>query len=90
MRDSTSEWLRPLKERAEHELLPEDVFNLMLQATMPAVEAEDSNFVQWAMEKIPDAGRKMRMIDWIEFGQLLRKKLEWWDYADSPSEDEAQ
>jgi hypothetical protein len=39
------------------------------------------------MEKIPDAGRRMRMIDWIEFGQLLRKKLEWWDYADSPSED---
>jgi len=32
----------------------------------------------------------MRMIDWIEFGQLLRKKLEWWDYADSPSEDETQ
>jgi DNA-binding CsgD family transcriptional regulator len=28
MRDSTAEWLRPLKERAEHELPPEDVFNL--------------------------------------------------------------
>jgi len=55
---SPAEWLRPLKERAEHEPLPEDVFKLMLQATMPAVEVEDSNFVQWAMEKIPDAGRK--------------------------------
>ena len=88
MRYSTAEWLRPLKERAEHELLPEDVFNLMLQATMPAVEVEDSNFVRCVMEEIPDAGRKMRMIDWIEFGQLLRKKLEWWDYAESPSEDE--
>jgi hypothetical protein len=62
----------------------------MLQATMPAVEASDSNFVKWAMREIPDAGRMMRAIDWIEFGQLLRQKLEWWDYADSPSEDETK
>jgi hypothetical protein len=90
MRESTGEWLRPLQERAERDLPPGVMVALLRQATIPAVEAEDSNFVKWAMENIPDARRRMRRIDWIEFGRLLRKKLEWWDYADSPSEDETQ
>jgi hypothetical protein len=89
MRTSTAEWLRPLTERAKRELPPDVIEALLLQATMPADEAEDSDFVKLAMkEKKP--GTDIRTVDWIEFGQLLRKKLEWWDYADSPSEDETK
>ena len=90
MRESTAEWLRPLQERADREL-PRDVIGaLLLQVMIPTDEGEDSDFVKWAMKNIPDAGIGMRAIDWLSFGRLLRQKLEWWDYPDSPSEDETK
>jgi hypothetical protein len=89
MRTSTAEWLRPLKEKAERELPLDVIEALLMQATMPADEAEDSDFVKWAMKK-KKPGTDIRTIDWIEFGQLLRKKLERWEYPQFPSEDETQ
>jgi hypothetical protein len=82
MREKTAEWLNPMLDEAEkREMRFAELQELMMQATFPASEA-CTPFAN-ALAKEEDL-RDVRTIDWIEFGRLLRKKLRWHDYPESP------
>ena len=83
MRESTSAWLEPML--LEAELREVDVAPLMHQATMPGAEA-DSTAVSAIASYAPE-GARVRGVDWIRFGALLRDALGWKDYPEFPSEE---
>ena len=84
MKDSTGKWLEPLISEAD--LRDIELRDFMLQATMPAAEA-DNPMLNRLAEHAP-SGTDVRGIDWIRFGQLLAARLGWDDYPQEPPSDE--
>lgn len=97
MREETAEWLNPMLDEWSRRNHADDghpaggdrgelVRQLMLAATMPAVEA-GTPIMDWRAA-LPDGGNGARAMDWVRFGQLLRHELGWDDtypaYPDFP------
>jgi hypothetical protein len=82
--DEVSVWLEPLFERAERDA-DIDLWGLMTQATHPRPEVPESD-VGDRLGGWPDAPDLALTVDWIQFGQLLRKRLGWETYPEWPSQ----
>ncbi|OBI33762.1 hypothetical protein [Mycobacterium sp. E2238] len=77
MRDETAAWLEPMLTEAEQRDV--DIKSLMTQATMPAAETSDP-----AIEAMAHLDPEVRGIDWVRFGELLRRELGWDTYPADP------
>jgi hypothetical protein len=79
-----SEWLEPLFVGAEHR--PDiDLWKLINQSTHPVPEVPESDVADrlGGWQDVPGIALA---VDWIEFGQLLRKRLGWETYPEWPSQ----
>jgi hypothetical protein len=78
--DETERWLEPLLVAALN--AGADTTKIIRQATTPGAEAMSPNAD--SMTSVAPEGVKVRAIDWIRFGSLLRQHLEWTDYPEAP------
>jgi hypothetical protein len=87
MKETTAEWLNPMVEAIDaNGVTPEELRDFMMQATMPAAEA-DNPFLDWLTKNYHSgAGVTTRALDWIRYGQILRERLGWTDYPTCPSD----
>jgi hypothetical protein len=82
--EEVSAWLEPLFAGAEDH--PDiDLWGLMKQATHPVPEVPKSDVAE-GLGGWPDVQDVALAVDWIEFGQLLRKRLGWETYPEWPSQ----
>ena len=77
-------WLEPLFVGAEDD--PDiDLWGLMTQATHPLPEVPESDVAD-RLGGWPDVPDIALVVDWIEFGQLLRQALGWDTYPARPAQ----
>jgi hypothetical protein len=82
--EGVSVWLESLFAGAEQQ--PDiDLWGLMKQATHRRPEVPESD-VAGRLGGWPDVPDIALVVDWIEFGQLLRKRLGWETYPEWPSQ----
>lgn len=82
--EEVSAWLEPLFAGAEHH--PDiDLWELIRQATHPLSEVPEPDVADW-LGGWPDVPDMALVVDWIQFGQLLRKRLGWETYPEWPSQ----
>jgi hypothetical protein len=80
VKHKTERWLEPLLVAALN--AGADTNKIIRQATMHRAEAMSPN-PDWMTGVAPE-GVKVRAIDWIRFGSLLREHLGWTDYPEVP------
>ena len=82
--EEVSAWLEPLFAGAEHQ--PDiDLWELIKQATHPVSEVREPDVADW-LGGWPDVPDIALVVDWIEFGQLLRQALGWDTYPERPAQ----
>jgi hypothetical protein len=82
--EEVSVWLEPLFVGAEDD--PDiDLWGLMTQATRPLPEVPESDVAD-RLGGWPDVPDIAVVVDWIEFGQLLRQALRWDTYPERPAQ----
>ena len=82
--ERVSAWLEPLFVGAEQH--PDiDLWGLMRQATHELTEVSESDVAD-GLGGWPDVPDIALVVDWIEFGQLLRERLGWDTYPEWPSQ----
>lgn len=84
MREETALWLNPMWDEADKRGM-NDLRGLMMQASMPAAEADAP--VGDILAELPVSNASHLAIDWIRFGQLLREALGWCDYPALPDDE---
>lgn len=80
MRDDTARWLEPLMDAANEGAVRE----AMREATMPASEADHPTIDALSGVAPDDPNIAHGAIDWVRCGQLLRQRLGWHHYPESP------
>jgi hypothetical protein len=81
--EEVTAWLEPLFVGAED--YPDiDLWVLMTQATHPLSEVPESDVTD-RLGGWPDVPDIALVVDWIEFGQLLRQALGWDTYPARPA-----